>query len=180
VRDVIEILSRRPRQTRNVGRVLGEILHGGEIIELCGPLGAGKTQLAKGLAVGLGVSEDEVVVSPTFVLVRQYVGRLTFCHCDAYRLQTAEELLALGLEELLDGGQAVVAIEWAERFPGVLAAETFRVDLEHAGRTTRRIRISTPSPASAAQLARRLEKASGGSGCQRPAVGNDPSAAQLG
>lgn len=176
--DVIEILSRSPRQTRDIGRVLGEVLLGGEIVELCGPLGAGKTQLAKGLALGLGVPEDQVVVSPTFVLVRLYVGRLTFCHCDAYRLQTAEELLELGLEELLEGGQAVVAIEWAERFPGALAGETFHVDLDHAGQTTRRIRISAPSAASASQLARRLGKSSGGRDGQRPAAGEDLPAAQ--
>jgi tRNA threonylcarbamoyladenosine biosynthesis protein TsaE len=135
---------------------LGETLRGGEIIELCGPLGAGKTEVAKGLALGLGVRDDEPVVSPTFVLVREYAGRLTLHHCDAYRLQTAQELLMLGVEEILDDPGAVVALEWADRFPGALAADTIRIDLQHENDWCRRIRISTPSEACTAELARRL------------------------
>jgi len=153
----IEVRSHSPEQTRELGRLLGETLRGGEIVELCGALGTGKTQLAKGLALGLGVPADEPVVSPSFVLVREYEGRLRFYHCDAYRLHTVDELLALGLEELLDQHDSVVAIEWADRFPGALAGETFRIDLEHETDSSRRLRISAPSPARAAELARRLE-----------------------
>jgi len=155
---VIETHSRSPRQTRELGRALGELLSGGEVIELCGPLGSGKTELTKGLAVGLGIPEDEPVVSPTFVLVREYVGRLRLYHCDAYRLRTVDELLALGLEEMLEPGDSVIAIEWADRFPGVLPAEVFRVDLAHENQLSRRIHIAAPSRARATQLRRRLAK----------------------
>jgi tRNA threonylcarbamoyladenosine biosynthesis protein TsaE len=162
VRNGIEIVSRSPEQTRKLGRALGEILRGGEFIELCGPLGAGKTQVAKGLALGLGVPEEEVVVSPTFVLVREYVGRLRFYHCDGYRLRTVDELRALGVEEMLDGPNSVVAFEWADRFPGALDAETFRVQLDHIGgapeSSLRRIRITAPTESRAAALARRLRR----------------------
>jgi len=156
VSSVLELLSRSPQQTRDLGRALGETFCGGEVVELCGPLGAGKTQLAKGLALGLGVPNDEPVVSPSFVLVREYLGRLTFYHCDAYRLQTADELLMLGLEEMLGERNCVVALEWADRFPGALGADTIRVDLEHEGDSSRRVRISVPGEARAAELARRL------------------------
>ncbi len=142
---VIETISRSPDETVAHGRGLGEQLRGGELIELCGPLGAGKTQFARGLALGLDVPGDEPVVSPTFVLVRQYEGRLTFYHCDAYRLGSLAELLDLGLEEMLARGDAVVAIEWADRFPRALAAPTIHVDLEYAD-THRRIRIIQPDP----------------------------------
>lgn len=153
---VIEVHSGSPQETVNLGRAIGETLRGGELVELCGPLGAGKTQLAKGLALGLGVPDDEPVVSPTFVLVREYQGRLVFCHCDAYRLTSTEELLALGIEEMLDGPDTVIAIEWADRFPDALAAETLHVDLDYAQETARRIRISTANADRATELTRLL------------------------
>lgn len=138
--ETVEIVSESPQETLDEGRALGRRLRGGEVVELCGPLGAGKTQFAKGLALGLGVNDQEPVVSPTFVLIREYAGRLTFYHCDAYRLQSADELLDLGLEEVLEAGDSVVAIEWADRFPNALSAPTIRVDLDYAGETSRRIR----------------------------------------
>lgn len=156
MRSVIETVSHSPQQTRDLGRALGETLRGGELVGLCGPLGAGKTQLAKGLALGLGVPDEEPVVSPSFVLVREYAGRLTFYHCDAYRLQTGGELLALGLEEMLEEGNSVVAVEWADRFPAALPSEAIRVDLEHENHSSRRVRFSTPNATQAAELARRL------------------------
>ena len=116
--------------TRQLGVLVGSALAGGVVIELCGPLGAGKTQFAKGLAVGLGVDAAEPIVSPTFVLVREYRGRVRFCHCDAYRLGSAEELLELGLEEMV-AESAVVAIEWADRFESVIAAPTLRIELRY-------------------------------------------------
>ncbi len=139
-----ETISRSPAQTVALGRALGARLAGGEVVELCGPLGAGKTQFAKGLALGLGVDPGEPVVSPTFVLVREYPGRVTFYHCDAYRLGSLEELVELGLEEVLAGGGAVVAIEWADRFPRVLDAPTVRVELAYAG-ADRLVRVVMPA-----------------------------------
>jgi tRNA threonylcarbamoyladenosine biosynthesis protein TsaE len=156
VPSTIEIDSRGPGQTRVVGRVLGAMLHGGEVIGLCGPLGAGKTQLAKGLALGLGVPAAEPVTSPTFVLIRQYAGRLTFHHCDAYRLSSSEELLGLGIEEMLEDRSAVIAIEWADRFLDVLPPGAIRVDLEHTGGRSRRIRILASDASWISELGDRL------------------------
>jgi tRNA threonylcarbamoyladenosine biosynthesis protein TsaE len=158
VSDVIEIRSGSEQQTREVGRILGTTLGGGEVIELCGPLGAGKTQLVKGLALGLGVPGDEPITSPSFVLIREHAGRLTLYHCDAYRLQSVEELLALGLEEMLEQAGAVVAIEWADRFSEALAADAIRIDLEHDDGSSRRLRIAWPSAARSGELAQRLRE----------------------
>jgi tRNA threonylcarbamoyladenosine biosynthesis protein TsaE len=152
----VEFKSRSPQQTLEVGRILGELLQGGEVVELCGALGTGKTQMAKGLALGLGVPPGEPVVSPSFVLVRTYTGRLTFYHCDAYRLRTVEELYALGLEEVLDQGDCVVALEWADRFPNALTTDPIRVDLRHENELSRGLRIACPRDTLADRLARGL------------------------
>lgn len=136
-----EHVTHDPDQTRRIGRALGAVLKGGEFVALEGPLGAGKTQFVKGLATGLGVPEDEPVVSPTFVLVREYVGRLKLYHFDAYRLSGAAELLALGLEEMAADPQAVLAIEWADRTPAAIPGQACRVELTHAGADERRLRI---------------------------------------
>lgn len=130
-----------PGRTLALGRRLGRLLRVGDFLALTGPLGAGKTQLIKGVAAGLGVPLEQPVVSPTFVLVREYVGRLKLYHIDAYRLTGAAELLALGVDELLAEPDSVVAVEWADRVADAVPAGAAWIDLEHAGRTQRRVRI---------------------------------------
>ena len=157
VTERLEIRTASEEQTHAAGLLLGGLLEGGEVIELCGPLGAGKTQFAKGLALGLGVPVEEPVVSPTFVLVRQYSGRLTFYHCDAYRLHAAEELESLGLDEVLGDPDAVVAIEWADRFPNAFDTPAIRVDLAYQSGTNRLIRLTFPSAEPAEKLADKMK-----------------------
>ena len=96
------------------------------MLALIGPLGAGKTQLAKGVAEGLGV--DGVVNSPTFILMNEHVGRLRLYHADVYRLGDAEEASAAGL---LDERQAagVTVVEWADRLAGWLPVERLEIHL---------------------------------------------------
>lgn len=139
-----ERVSSSPDETLALGRVLGSLMHGSDFVALTGPLGAGKTQLIKGLAAGLGVPVNEPVVSPTFVLVREYAGRLTLYHIDAYRLGGPDELLALGLEEMCAEANAVVAVEWADRTAAAVPPHACWIELEHAGRQSRRIRIRWP------------------------------------
>jgi len=148
----LEYTSVQPEQTAAVGRYLGRILCCGDFLALSGPLGAGKTQLIKGIALGLGVPADEPVVSPTFVLIREYAGRLTLYHIDAYRLSGAAELLALGLEEMMAEPCAVVALEWADRAREAIPGHACRIDLEHVGPDTRRLRICWNAPDRLAQL----------------------------
>jgi tRNA threonylcarbamoyladenosine biosynthesis protein TsaE len=114
-------------QTRALGAALGEVASAGDRIALLGPLGAGKTQFAKGFAVGLGVRE--IVNSPSFTLMAEYAGRLPLFHQDLYRLSGAEEALGGGLidERQLDG---VTLTEWAERLPAEMDPERLTVRIE--------------------------------------------------
>ncbi len=132
---------RSPEQTLALGRVLGGLLRGRDFLALAGPLGAGKTQLIKGIAAGLGVPEEEPVVSPTFVLIREYVGRLKLYHVDAYRLQGAADLPALGVEEMAAEPDAVIAVEWADRVAQAVPAIACWIELEHVTANTRRLRL---------------------------------------
>ena len=140
-------------QTAALGQALGRLLHPGDLVALSGPLGSGKTQFVKGMAVGLEVPAEEPAVSPTFVLVREYVGRLRLYHVDAYRLRGGSELLALGLDEMLDDPQGVVAVEWADRVAGALPSCAWRIALAHVDEHTRAIAVSGSDAARLAALA---------------------------
>lgn len=127
-----------PEETRAVGRALGKAALLGTVLALRGELGAGKTQLAKGVAEGLGVRTT--VNSPTFVLMNEHVGRLRLYHVDAYRLNDPEEALAAGLldDREIDG---VSVIEWADRLDGWLPVDRLDISLSlGAGLTERRLR----------------------------------------
>jgi tRNA threonylcarbamoyladenosine biosynthesis protein TsaE len=106
-------ISHSPAETEALGEIWGREAKRGLVIALSGDLGAGKTQLVKGLARGLGIATR--VHSPTFTLVNVYNGgRLTLFHLDLYRLETKEQILSAGLEEYLSP-DGVAVIEWAER-----------------------------------------------------------------
>ena len=140
--------SASPRATREIGRAIGRHAAAGTLLALVGELGAGKTQLAKGVADGLGI--ETVVNSPTFVLMNEHVGRLRLFHVDAYRLGEPEEALAAGL---LDerGADGVVVIEWADRLAGWLPDDRLEITLEvdAAEPSQRTLRWSALGPASA-------------------------------
>jgi tRNA threonylcarbamoyladenosine biosynthesis protein TsaE len=125
-------------ETEELGERLGRACKGGEIIALVGPLGAGKTCLVRGLARGLGVS-DQCAVSPTFTLIHEYRGRVPVVHVDLYRLD-AEEANRLGLEEYLES-PAVTVIEWADKIPTLLPRDHLRIELEHHGGERRQITL---------------------------------------
>jgi tRNA threonylcarbamoyladenosine biosynthesis protein TsaE len=116
-----------PDQTRALGRALGEAATPGTLLALVGPLGAGKTLLAKGVAAGLGVTS--VVNSPTFVLMNEHIGRLRLFHVDAYRLDDPEEAFAAGLfDERESAGMTIV--EWADRLAGWLPDDRLEIEIE--------------------------------------------------
>ena len=120
-------------------------MRGGEIIGLCGPLGSGKTHLIKGIAAGAGAKDRTQINSPTFVIVNEYSGRLDIYHIDAYRLNSVSEFEMLGFDDFCYP-QSVVLIEWADRVePALQALSYLRIELEHAGRTKRKIHVeNTP------------------------------------
>jgi tRNA threonylcarbamoyladenosine biosynthesis protein TsaE len=128
-------------ETESFGEQWGHEAKSGLVIALSGDLGAGKTQLVKGIARGLGIATR--VHSPTFTLVNIYTGgRLTLYHLDLYRLETSEQILSAGLEEYLkpDG---VAVIEWAERWFGEVPSSKFQVPSFPMG--VRRVKIETLS-----------------------------------
>lgn len=106
-------------ETIGLGQRLGHLLSEGDVVALVGELGSGKTWFTKGLALGLGVSADTIVTSPSFTLVNEYKGRYTIYHMDFYRLETLPEVLSAGLEEYLHNS-GVVVLEWADRWPDIL------------------------------------------------------------
>jgi tRNA threonylcarbamoyladenosine biosynthesis protein TsaE len=124
-------------ETAAVGRRLARSLRRGDTVLLEGPLGAGKTAFARGLAEGLGCDPDDVS-SPTFTIVQEYRGRTPLQHVDLYRLTPAESD-DLGLDELLEGN--VVAIEWPDRWRDA-PAEAIRVTIAIESGADRRITIA--------------------------------------
>ena len=133
-------ISHSPTETEALGERWGREIPRGLVIALTGDLGAGKTQLVKGLARGLGVAAR--VHSPTFTLVNEYSGgRLKLFHLDLYRLETREQITSAGLEEYLQP-DGVAVIEWAERWFGEASgslARFRRVRIDVMAETERRI-----------------------------------------
>lgn len=138
-------ISHSPAQTAALGEEWGRAAESGLVLGLSGDLGAGKTQLVKGLARGLGITAR--IQSPTFALVNVHAGgRLPLFHLDLYRLETREQIVAAGLEEYLKPA-GVTVIEWAERLAdddrkpgtGPLARLYRRVRIEIVSETERRI-----------------------------------------
>jgi tRNA threonylcarbamoyladenosine biosynthesis protein TsaE len=115
-----------PGETEALGRLLGGLLHEGDFVSLRGPMGAGKTALAQGIAAGLGV--EEPVCSPSFTLVHEYAGRLPVWHIDAYRLSGPGEAPDLGLQEPERAG-GVTLLEWPERIAGALPADHLAIEV---------------------------------------------------
>lgn len=124
---MITAITKAVDDTRALAAELSPLLQPGDLLLLAGQLGAGKTAFVQGLGRGLGVTEP--ITSPAFVLVRSYPGRLTLNHLDVYRLDQMQELVDLGIGELLDEG-GVSAVEWGEVVVPALPADRLEVRLE--------------------------------------------------
>jgi tRNA threonylcarbamoyladenosine biosynthesis protein TsaE len=115
-------------------RVAEMLLPAPKLIVLRGNLGAGKTTLVKGIATALGAAEASDVTSPTFTVVHEYVGpKVRLFHLDLYRLETERELLTIGLDEMAGETDALVLVEWGEKFPSVVERADGEIAIEHAG-----------------------------------------------
>lgn len=147
-----------PNATRDLGRKLGEACRGGEVLLLNGPLGAGKTCLVQGLALGLGLAATTPVTSPTFVLHGQYFGRLELNHLDAYRLENTPDPRGLGFEELWGLPEAVAAVEWAEFLAPILPAGRLELEFEILSAQTRRLTLTATDQTHVRLLAGLAEK----------------------
>jgi len=126
--------------TMAFGHCLADLLFPGAVVGLVGPLGAGKTQLVRAIAEGLGIADSRVVSSPTFVLIQEYEARWPIYHFDAYRLRTEAEFFDLGAHEYFEG-QGVCVVEWADRVAACLPEQFLKIALHPTGETTRRILV---------------------------------------
>jgi tRNA threonylcarbamoyladenosine biosynthesis protein TsaE len=127
-------------ETIALGERLARELPRRATVLLIGNLGAGKTTLAKGLVKGLGAANPEEVSSPTFTLIHEYGSPATVYHVDLYRLESAREVASLGLDELFDR-DALVLIEWGERFPDLMPADRIEIRLRAIGENERAIEV---------------------------------------
>lgn len=131
--------------TRDLAAAVASLARPGDLVVLAGDLGSGKTAFAQGFARGLGV--DEPVTSPAFVLVRTYAGRIPLVHLDVYRLDHMQELVDLGIAELLDDG-AVTLVEWGDAVTPALPSDFLEVRLEPGDSDDdRRLRLRSVGPA---------------------------------
>jgi tRNA threonylcarbamoyladenosine biosynthesis protein TsaE len=147
---MIERLSQSEDETRAIAQRLAERLRPGDVIALDGPLGVGKTCFVRGLAEGLGI-DSSAVSSPTFILCQEYESAgghrpVTLAHLDGYRLSSPDELETIGFDEMIEAGEVIIALEWADRFGDALPEMRIDVRLRHAGEHERRLRISAPGP----------------------------------
>ncbi|MDJ0761997.1 MAG: tRNA (adenosine(37)-N6)-threonylcarbamoyltransferase complex ATPase subunit type 1 TsaE [Myxococcota bacterium] len=126
-------------QTRRFGARLAELLRPGDVVGLCGDLGAGKTYLAGAIAHGLGVPDEVAVTSPTFTLIKEYIGVVPIYHMDLYRLGDPSELYDLGLWEYYDGA-GVCLVEWCDRFEDLWPGSALVLTLTLGRDTERTIR----------------------------------------
>ncbi|MDQ3877629.1 MAG: tRNA (adenosine(37)-N6)-threonylcarbamoyltransferase complex ATPase subunit type 1 TsaE [Actinomycetota bacterium] len=126
----LSVVSRSPEETRILGASLAPVLLPGDVISLSGDLGAGKTVLVQGLATALGVQRR--VTSPTFVIVHEYEGRFPILHLDVYRLDSFQEVIDLGFEELLDP-EAILVVEWGNAVAPLLPRRHLDIVITHLG-----------------------------------------------
>ena len=131
--------TRSEEETIELGRRIAATLPSRAVVLLIGNLGAGKTTLAKGIVAGLGVAPPEEVSSPTFTLIHEYGGGRVY-HVDLYRLDRPEDVATIGLDEILDR-DAVVLIEWGERFPRLMPENRIEVRLDIISNEYRQVSI---------------------------------------
>lgn len=128
-----------PKETRELGRLLGDFAVAGLVVLLNGDLGAGKTCFAQGVANGLGVSSASPVTSPSYTLLNIHYGRLPLYHFDLYRLSQVDDLADLGYDEFAEGG-GLTLVEWADRMTDALSASV-DVFIEHISEHHRKLRF---------------------------------------
>lgn len=151
--------SRSPEETRRFGLCLGRQLRAGDVVALSGELGAGKTCLVQGIALGVGVDPKVPVTSPSYTLIGEYPGRARLCHADFYRLESYARLESAGWEDLLDG-DGVIVVEWPERCPEALPDQCLEIGIEIVSESERRISVRGRGPEAEALRARVLESCS--------------------
>lgn len=129
------------QETINFGKKLAAHLKPSDVVALIGELGSGKTTFTKGIALGLGVKSADSIISPSFVLLREYKGQAPLYHFDLYRLDKIEQLEQLGYEEYFYG-KGISIIEWAEKAESFLPGNYLKIELFHKKLNERIIKVS--------------------------------------
>ena len=137
------VQSDSPYATRKLGERLGQLVQPPQVIALYGELGAGKTCLAQGIALGMGIKQR--VTSPTYPLIQEYPDPHLLVHVDCYRLSVEEDAVNIGLAEILSQS-AVVLVEWPERIERLLPASCLAIHMEIVNETTRLFSIKSDMP----------------------------------
>ena len=138
------ITTKSTAETRALGEKIAARLQPGDVLLLEGGLGAGKSELTRGIARGLGVTET--VTSPSFTILNVYEsGRCPLYHFDWYRLESAEELYELGMDEYI-GGDGIAVVEWPGQCPEAVPEGAMRIRLEAVGENERKIEIGALKP----------------------------------
>jgi tRNA threonylcarbamoyladenosine biosynthesis protein TsaE len=122
----MEIILNKIQDTDRVGKLIGEGLQTGSVICLEGDLGAGKTTLTQSIAKGMLI--EDYVTSPTFTIIKEYVGRLNLYHMDAYRLESEDDMIDLGYDEYINS-DGVCIIEWASKIKGLLPKSAIKINI---------------------------------------------------
>lgn len=148
----VKLVSHSPKQTQYLGVCLGKLAQAGDVLLLIGDLGTGKTCLTQGIAWGLGVKE--YAFSPSFVIVREYHGRLPLYHIDFYRLNHLEEIEDLGLDEYFYGS-GICVVEWAEKGLKALPPENLLITLSYISGRQRSLYLE-PKAARYSQMLKQL------------------------
>lgn len=132
-------LSYSESQTFKLGEKIAKFLKRGDILCLFGPLGSGKTIFTKGIAKGLGLN-PRIVSSPSFVIIREYEGKLPLYHIDFYRLKKLKDILRINYQDYLYG-EGITVIEWAERLDWLLPDRYFRIEFEIIEKNLRKLKF---------------------------------------
>ncbi len=140
---VLELVTHSAEETCMVGVLVGKQLRPPDVVLLLGPLGSGKTTMARGIAGGIGVVDPSVVSSPSFALVNTYSGRYPIYHVDLYRLDGLQDYATVGVDEFI-GAQGVTIVEWGERLPISLQSAII-IRIEDAAGDCRRITLQAPA-----------------------------------
>lgn len=139
-----KVISKSAQSTQEAGKLFAENLSGGEVVALCGDLGAGKTTFIQGLASGLKIKEK--IKSPTFVIFNRYKveGKKVkwLYHFDLYRISDPMELLDLGFDEITKQKNAVTVIEWAEKIPELLPKHYIKISFQYLSKNSRKLSFS--------------------------------------
>ena len=141
----LKFLSKGKEQTQNIALELAKSLKKGRVIAFEGNLGSGKTTFIQGLASGLGIKEK--VSSPTFVIFKKYKvlnhkNIKLFYHFDLYRIESLEEVIDLGFEEIINNKNSIVAIEWAEKIKKLLPKDSLKIKIKYVDKNSRKFIVS--------------------------------------